>query len=359
MIKKSLLIVALLLGATPANATILAACSEDISCVFQGTVNVVTTAGRFNAGYARFSLQPSAGSTTVPPPSRLETDTFSAASSDFWTTLYYYSGASTTTNNIQGVLWSDTGTGVVRVGLETTGTAQQIRAYKRDATPTKTTLATATGSLCAGSTLCKLDVHIVYTASGSIDVYNNGVNILTFSGDFRTNGITALDKVAVGTFNTSTTLFSEFFVSDTDTRSMKMVTCAPSAAGTTQNWTGAFGNINANSYDDTVFNYTTTNNDLSNWKSGCTISTTAGTSIVDVQSYGRLAIGATGPQNARFSTAISGTDYDSGSDLVGLTTSFGNFRYDWGATSPAGGAWSPAGLNTIFGAGGFGVKSRP
>lgn len=360
MLKRLLLAIALLLGAFPASATILAVAGEDVNSVFQGTVAVTTTSGRFDSAFARFALTlGNTGVTTIPPPNRIETSNFSSASADFWVSLQYWLNASTTGASIQWLGLTDSGT--TRLGIEGTGTNQQIRVYKRDTTPTKTTLATATGSICAASNLCKLDCHIVYSASGSVDCYNNATLILTYSGDTTTNSATSLNGLWVGAGPVNNTNnFSEIIVSSSDTRSMRMLSCAPSSAGNTQSWTGSAGNINPNSYSDATFNYTTSNNSISEWKSGCTVPTSGTTSVVDVRSHGRLAIGASGPQNARFIFNESSTDYDNGADLAGLTTSFGNVQYDWGGTSPAtSSVWTPTELNTIFTTGGFGVKSRP
>jgi hypothetical protein len=363
MMKRVLLAAALLLAAGRADAaTILSACSEDISCIFQGTVSVDATSGHFDSSYARLSLKPTASAAAVPPPNRIQTNTFSAASADFWVSATYFNTGATAGSNAVWVEFSDAGT--QRLLIRGTGTNQTYKLTKRTGggSPTNTDLATATGTICAATTRCKLDIHVVYSSSGSVNVYNNGTLILSYSGDVTTDSATTLNQVDFAAEdNVNNSSWSEIIVSDSDTRSMRMVTCAPSAAGLpSSSWTGTASNINANTASDVTFNYTTTSNDFSNWQSGCTIPTSGTTSVIDVRSYGRLAIGASGPQNARFSFNESSTSYDNGADLSGITTSFTNLKYDWGATSPAtSAAWTPSELNTIFGAGGFGVKSRP
>jgi hypothetical protein len=348
------LLLATTLGTPAASAaTMLAVCSEDISCLFQGTVAVDTTAGHFDSAYSRFALIMTAASAATPPANRLETNTYSAASGNFWASAQYYSGGSATTTAVVFAGFSDGG--VSRLVLRGTGTNQQIKLTTRNAVGTQVDLATASGSICAAATRCKLDIHVVYAVAGSVDVYSNGVNILTYSGDVTTNSATTLDKFYVGGLQAGASVaWSELIASDTDTRSMRLLTCAPLAAGNTQNWTGAVGNINANSYSDATFNYTTTNNDLSQWTTGCTVPTLS--AILDVQSWGRLAIGSSGPQNAQYDLRIGGTDNNS-SNLTGLTTSFGNIKYDWGVNSPASGLpWTRTDLTSSFN---FGVKSIP
>lgn len=358
MLKLALTTAFIIFAAVPArSAVILTSCTEDISCVFQGTITVSTTAGHFEAGVSRLALSINAGVTTIPPSNRLETNTFSAASSDFWVSFNYHQALASTTASVQLVGFYDGAN--VRLGLEGTGNNQEIRLYKRDTTPTKTTLATATGSLCAAATLCKLDIHVVYAVSGSVNVYNNGTLILTYSGDTTTNSATTLNKVYLsgGLSPGGAIRFSQLFVSDSDTRSMKSYTCAPNAAGATQSWTGSVGNVNPNSYNDATFNYTASNNAISQWTPSCTIPSSGTTTVVNVRSYGRFAKGVGGPQNVRFSLDIGTTDYDNGADLSGLTTSFQNFEYDWGANSPATAApWTPSEINSGFG---FGAVSKP
>ena len=359
--KRLLLAAALLLAAGRTDAAILATCSEDVTgCIFQGAVGIDSTAGRFAAGYARFGIRPDNNTaTTMPAPNRTEVN-FSAPSSDFWASIYYYPNNISVAINVPFITFGDAG-GIHRLGLRASAASSTtFKLAKRNAAGTITDLATATGSLCGIGALCKLDIHVVYAVAGSVNVYNNNTLILTYSGDVTTDSTTALSIFAASNFGNVTnggTTLSEMIVADTDTRSMRMITCAPLAAGNTQSWTGTVGNINANSYNDTVFNYTTANNALSQWTTGCTIPASGTTSIVDVRSSARLAKGASGPQNARFNLRISGADYNPGSNISGLTTSFQNFTYDWGANSPATGTpWVPSEFGSGFN---LGVLSQP
>jgi len=344
----------------PANAaTILTAASEDITAVSNGTTAISTTSTHFDTTYSRSALTITTATTVFPPTNRWELPAFSSASADFWFSVQYSLPSTSTTANAQWFGFYDGAN--IRLGIEGTGNLSEIRVFKRDTTPTKTTLATATGSLCRANTRCKLDCHIVYAVSGSVDCYNNGTSILTYSGDTTTNSATTLSKMYVANLTSSTSSrYSEIIVADADTRSMRMYTCAPNAAGATQNWTGSASNVNPTTVNDANFNYTTTNNDLSQWtpqSATCTISTSGTTSVVDVRSSIRLARGTTGPQSARHSLHSNSADSDNGSDLT-LSTSFGNFTYDWGGTNPNNGAapWAAADINSGFS---FGVKSRP
>jgi hypothetical protein len=148
---------------------------------------------------------------------------------------------------------------------------QTIKLTTRNAAGTLTDLATATGSICAVATVCKLDIHVVYSTTGSVDVYNNGVNILTFSGDVTTNSATTLSKFSCCNSSTSTSTFadtSELQVRTDDTRSLRMVTLAPVAAGNTQAWTGVVGSINETTLNDAANINDGTGNLKSQWTVG-------------------------------------------------------------------------------------------
>ena len=360
MLRLLALIFAAVLGSIPCHAaTVLAAASEDITAVSNGTTSISTAAGSFDSSFARSSFGLVTSSTSIPPTNRWETLAFSSASSDFWFSFQYFLPSTSTTNNAQWVGFYDGAN--IRLGLEGTGNASEFRVFKRDTTPTKTTLATSTSALCGANTLCKLDCHIVYAVSGSVNCYNNGTSVLTYSGDTTTNSATTLNKMYFANLvSASTSRYSEVIVSDSDTRSMRMYTCAPNAAGATQNWTGSASNVNPTSANDANFNYTGTSNDLSQWtpqSASCTISSSGTTSVLDVRSTVRLAKGTSGPSSARHSLHSNSADSDSGSDLT-LATSFGNFTYDWGGTNPnnSSAPWSPSDINSGFS---FGVKSRP
>lgn len=340
--------------ASPVAASILTVCAEDISCSLQGTVNVDTTSGHFDSTYTRFGLQPSSsGGTTFPTSNRVETNAFSSASSDFWVGFEYYVTSSATTSNNNLVYFYDGAT--IRLALRGTGTNQQIKLTKRDNAAATTDLTTATGNTCAGTTKCRMDIHVVYGTSGSVEVFNNGVSILSYTGDITTNSATTLNKAAfAGTGSVPNVTFTQIVVATTDTRSTHLTTCAPLATGNTQSWTGSVGNVNPNTANDANFNYSTTSNQLSQWTTSCSISSTA--AITDVWQAGRLARGTLGPQTFRWLLRLSGADYDNGADQS-LSTGFANYTYQWGALSPATGTgWTNSELTSGFN---LGVKSRP
>jgi hypothetical protein len=147
--------------------------------------------------------------------------------------------------------------------------------------------------------------------------------------------------------------FSEIQVRTDDTRSLRMVTLAPVAAGNTQAWTGVVGNINETTINDANNINDGTGNLKSQWTVGSLPSGTFG--IKDVIQSARIANGTSGPQNYRWELRISGADYDNGADIL-ATTTLTNVQKDW-ATSPAtSSAWQQSEIATGFNSG---LLSKP
>ena len=349
----------LLTAVAPADATILAIGTEDITVTLQGSWSIDTTAGRRNATYVRNAFRTTGGgSTTIPNPTRIDLASFTGQT-DLWASAYYYFDTNLPVAPAGAAMVEFYDGATERLSVRSAGTAQSLKAAKRNAAGTSTDLATATGSLCGANTLCRIDVHVTYGTSGSIEVFNNGSSILTYSGDVTTDSATTLSKVSFsahsGTSGGSGFNISEMIVSTTDSRSMHVYACAPAATGATQSWTGVVGNVNPVTINDATFNYTGSSAQLSQWTTGCTTipSTVA---IVDVQQAARVSRGTTGPQTYRWSLHIGASDYDNGANLS-LTNSFANYTYDWGALSPATSApWAASEINSGFSAG---LKSAP
>lgn len=364
MILRGLIAIALLLTLPlPARAATLFVCAEDIDCIRQGTITSTTDAAFFNTGYARLgNLNQQAGTTTIPAPNRVETPNFTPTT-DFWFSAVYAvkSGSTAAVNNVFAML-SDAG-GVVRLVLRGTGVNDQsLKLTTRNAAGTLVDIATATGSLCttalASFVPCKLDIHVVYSTTGSVDVYNNGVNILTFSGDVTTNAATQLAKVACCNPLNITNAFgiatSEVIVATTDTRSLRLVTWAPAANGNTQDWTGTATDINETTLSDGSNVNTTTSNQKAQFTVGALPSGTF--AVKDVVQSGRVLVGTTGPQNFRWSLRVTGADYDNGADIPALN-SYANYQHYWGLNSPATGVpWTQSEITSSFNSG---LLSKP
>jgi len=339
-----------LLLAWPASSAVLTVCAEDISCVFAGTVTAETG---FDAGYARAAYGAASNAAGLTPANTVRTNPFTPSSS-FWFSAQYYEGSLSNQANYPWLVFYDAGT--ARLGLRATGVAQQVMLTTRTAANTLVNLVIATGSICANGDRCKLDVKVVYAVAGSVEVYSNGLLILSYSGDITTDGATTLDQVGVANHSSGGpfTYWSELIVANEDTRSYRLFSSVPQAAGTPQEWAGALaGNINELTINDANFNSTVTANQRSNWTLQAL---PAGTqAIVNVSTCARMSRGTGGPQKFRHSLESGGNQYDNGADIT-PNTSFGDNCYNWGPTSPAtAGAWTPAEFATME----TGVLSKP
>jgi hypothetical protein len=141
------------------------------------------------------------------------------------------------------------------IGASTTSTSR-LALCKYDGT-TSTELAAETGNSLVGGAISRFDVQLVnYGASATVNVYINGVNVITFIGDVTVSGVTDVDSVYLGPDpNLSGTQFvdySEIIVADEDLRAWPgILTMALTGAGTTNQWTAnTFSNINGTTISD-------------------------------------------------------------------------------------------------------------
>ncbi|MGZ3793944.1 MAG: hypothetical protein ACXVCP_16440 [Bdellovibrio sp.] len=138
--------------------------------------------------------------------------------------------------------------------IGTSGSANtKLALYKFDGT-TWTEIATeSTGSLTYDAQT-KIDMQVInYGASATVNMYVNGgaTPRITYTGNVVAGAATNLDSVilrAAGGWS----MVSEVIVSDSDTRTMSLVTLAPNAAGTTNQWTGTYSNINPTTINNAV-----------------------------------------------------------------------------------------------------------
>lgn len=306
--------------------TILAVCAED--CDTQSSlVNITwtTTAGRFRTGYARGAF--SVNSTAVasdPPGARFRMASFSSAASEFWLSWRMYRTNASAILNAQWVRLLDS-SGVCRLLIRATATPE-LKIATRNSVGTITDLATSSGWANTINSVVKYDLYVKYAGDGTgvITLYEDGVQVVTYSGANTTDGATALDSVEFGGFvATAVYNYSEIIVAATDTRGKSLVTLTSSTAGAAQDWTGPAANVNQNAItDDAQYIYTDVANELQQYKPGAIPS---GNWQVDAVVMSARAIrGATGPQNIQFATRIGSTDYTSASQSPG--TSFGNHQ---------------------------------
>jgi len=117
---------------------------------------------------------------------------------------------------------------------------------------TRVVLASELGTSMS-ATVHKIDIQLVnWGASATIRVYVDGALLITFTGNsVGATGIASFDSVFIPQPNTlNATFVSEVIVADEDTRDFSLSTLAPSAAGTTDDWTGAFTDVNEVTIND-------------------------------------------------------------------------------------------------------------
>ena len=102
-----------------------------------------------------------------------------------------------------------------------------------------------------------LDLYIESVgAAAKIILYKNGASTLEYSGDLSSYGISNINKVGIG--GNTYMLFSGVIVADEDTRLMRLKTLAPSAAGDTNDWTGAYTDVDEATLSDSDKIYSAT-----------------------------------------------------------------------------------------------------
>lgn len=344
--------------------TILYAGGEDISFTLIGGANGNIT--NYRSGFGRIGLMANANSGTADPPAaRWVSPTFTATST-LWIHAAIYQALGSSTANQQGLIVRSPD-GVSRVLVRQTATAGQLKVSSRNAAGTITDLGSpASTNLPTGqggaSTLTLFDLFINYTSAGGVTLYLNGIPVITYSGDPRTDSATQLNQVefanlglSAGGVTATETSWSEIIMADQDTRSMALVTMAPQASGNTQAWTpNTLANINKTTASDSTFISTTTNNTLSQWTQPTTLPTGVWNVLAMVQNA-RVQASVTGPQHFDWSCRTGGSDYLAGTSQAPPSGGgFQNFQRIWATNPRTSAAWT---TTDITGGLQFGIDS--
>lgn len=346
---------AVLGAAEPAYSTILFAGGEDIDLTFVGTITTNTSNTTYQTNFARLSLAPSGGATD-PPSNRMLTPVFANQS-----TIWIHSMTVDTSNNntssgdqAVAVYGSD---GVRRLMIRGTGTGGQVKISKRDASGTFTDLVSCTiGAWPVLTTKITLDWFVNYAVAGETTLYAGGVQICDFVGDVTTNSVTAVNQVdwsnPVPANNVN---WSEEIISTTDTRSMNLFTCFPSANGTNMQWTGSFSNINPTQINDASVISAGSSSLTAEFT--CPTLPTGSFSVPAVTQTVRALKGASGPGSFYYIArpATGSTDYNNGTPQA-ATTNFANYHNVWAQNPACSCGWVTGDLGVGVN---FGVQSQP
>jgi len=217
---------------------------EDIDFTCADGFTITTDTARFRSTYSRCAVMAGAKEGIMYSP------TFSSQTSA-WLSLIAYPPTIA-----DGVAYR-------YFGLGASGTTKGIYvgalgAYPRIMTfdgTTETVLATSTSKSFDTGTRARFDLQVSnYGSSGTVNLYQNGVLIATYTGDITISGVTGFDCV----YNKRTSI-SEVIVSDTDTRNIiGLKTLAPTSDGTTTDWTGTYADVDETTISDADANYTDT-----------------------------------------------------------------------------------------------------
>jgi hypothetical protein len=233
--------------------------------VVSQTVDPTHTLVLFRPAYARCCIFAGENFTTS------KSTTFAPVASawlacQLWTNGEFGPGSSI--QNIIGFGLSGTTSGLY-LGSDA-ASSNKLALMKYDGT-TVTQLAAELGfSLLLGA-LVRVDMQVInFGGMCTVNVYLNGAFLFTFTGDVTVSGMAYFDSVFLSYIPTLGGMYggvSEIIVADEDTRAMSLQTLAPAGNGTTENWTGAYTDVNEIVINDATV--VTTNTAGQDWQ--CTL----------------------------------------------------------------------------------------
>ncbi len=337
--------------------TILFAGGEDMDVAAAGAAAVTTSGTSFRAGFARCALSVPGAALN---PGGIAQGAFwrvagQFSSAAFWFSARVYCTATTITLGTPSnmFLWRFLdANGLVRLRMRPASQGTSFSGPWVIEKLTTAGVATQLGASFAGvgnGAITKLDVQVNYSTTGGVTVYFTGSPYFTYSGDTTSDdGTAALAGVDLGWggsdsssgFFTGETDWSEVLVATTDTRTLNVVTLAPTGLGATAQWTGSYTGVNEVVLNDADGVATTTAGAIEEFTAG---SLPAGTwGVVGVVVAARAATGTGQPQHLDLGLNIGGTDYWSSDQALG--TSLARVVYDWETNPATGAVWTPGAL---------------
>lgn len=230
--------------------SILGVYGEDIDFTNPSAITVQTSYG-YRTAYCRCSLSCGSGAKTLP--------FVGGGVTTAWLSFYANFNTSATSERLIGLVNSATAGSGIWFG-PSTSVENKAAIYKWDGT-TLTQLAAESGT-SLGTSIAnifgKIDMQIInYGSSSTVNLFVNGALVINYTGSTAISGVSDLDCVGLYFLQTpNNAAVSEIIVADEDTRSFSLFTMAPTAAGTTDAWTGAVTTINGTSFSDASPNYT-------------------------------------------------------------------------------------------------------
>ena len=214
------------------------------------------TGDRYRPGYSRHAL------TTLAVAGVAKSNPFpgGAVTSCWYSVQFKWLGGIVTSMQFVGLGDSTTTDKGLYIGVSSTSTSKYALGTYDGSTWTE--LAVESGTSITTS-LVKLDMQLInYGATATVNVYLNTALIITFTGDITISGVSGFDPVFVVGSTSSNISVSEHTVCTTDTRSFSLVTQYLNAAGDSNQWGGAYTDINESTLNDATIIYTNTDSQI-------------------------------------------------------------------------------------------------
>lgn len=315
---------------------------EDLDFAAGVTLPAVdTSSGRFRSAYARCDIG-ALNSSSYPKSVAFPGGAVTSA----WLSMQFYPV------NSGGL-----GTGALLIGLINSSTPSsglwfatsssyddQCAVCKYDGT-TITQLVAESGHSIVQASLYKIDLEVIsYGASGTVNLYVGGSLVATYTGNVAVSGITNLDTVVIQGNHTNYAGFSEIIVASEDTRAMSLATAPPSGAGSTDQWTGAYTDVDEITIDDSTPIYTNSTGKDEQFTVGSLPSGTFAVRAVMRVARASSTAGATATQVAP-GFNISGTVYDQG--LQATTTSWETLQALYSQNPATSANWTTSDIGSL------------
>ena len=232
--------------------TILWCGGEDIDFPNGGPVTIEPYSARYRPAYGvRCALLMSGGAGGARS-NNFPGGAVTSAWLSFQNSFGYYPNPATL---LAGLVKDSTSMSGLYVGVSSSSSLR-LALIKYDGT-TKTQLAVEVADSYQSAVVSKIDMQITgYGSNATVNVFLNSALIISYTGDVTVSGVTSLSAAAI--VSNSYSAVSEIIVADEDTRLFSLATAAPNAAGTTNQWTGAYTDVNEVTTNDANLIYTNT-----------------------------------------------------------------------------------------------------
>lgn len=234
---------------------------EDIDFPNAIAVVVETNATRYRAGYARCTVH------SVNSGVCRSTPFAGGGVTSCWLSFRVaYGQIATTPISIHAIGLGSSGTTKgLFLGVANVNNSQNLTLSKWDGS-TYNELKVETGNSITSPTIHRIDMQLInYGLSATVNAYVDGGLILTYTGDVTLPGVSNFDCLILADGSNmagqNVWFLSEIIVANEDTRGfVGLVTMALTGAGTTDQWTGLYSDINGITLSDANPNFTNTPN---------------------------------------------------------------------------------------------------